>query len=652
MAGAGAIDMSLSSSKLTRLGGGALFDALRVAADRSSLGLALAFEGEPPEVLLLNEYGSALLGYSAEEVLRLGPWAILAPEEEPRLRRRSNQVETTRTTFETEVITKQGKRVPVDVTLSDVEIDGRKAVVAFFRDASERWRAMSALQESEERFRMVVEGAPDGVVILNGPRIRFLNPRAARMLGLPDTEAGKGRLITEFLHTDDVETAAQRIRQLIETGHRPREPAEYRSRSLDGEELLVEISAIPIEIGGERAVLAFARDVTERKAIQNRLAEAERLTALGVLSAGVAHEINNPLAYVLLNLEYLRRELPKLASAPERLEDLMVRVRDACHGAERVATIVRDLRTFARGDDSVRGPVDLKDAVEAAISIAGTTLSQAARIVRDYRSAPLVDGNPNRLEQVFLNLLLNAAQAMPNGDPRTDEIRIRLRGEPGRAVFEIEDTGEGVPDAIIDRIFEPFFTTKPVGVGTGLGLPICRSIVATHHGSIEVESKPGKGTIFRVILPASTASRAPRREDSNRVPASDAPRGRVLVVDDEVGVGNTLRLVLQGEHDIQLATGAEEALTLVATHDFDAIICDLMMPVMTGMDLYEAIRQTYPGLEQRMVFMTGGTLIAQSDSFLSQLKHPLLEKPFDIPQVRGILRAMVAAARARVSQAR
>jgi PAS domain S-box-containing protein len=490
---------------------------------------------------------------------------------------------------------------------------------------------------------MVVEGAPDGVAILNGPRIRFLNPRAARMLGLPDSEAGKGRMITDFLHSDDVETANQRIRQLFETGKRHREPAEYRSRSLDGEELLVEISAIPIEIGGERAVLAFARDVTERKAIQTRLAEAERLTALGVLSAGVAHEINNPLAYVLLNLEYLRRELPKLVANPERVEDLMVRVRDACHGAERVATIVRDLRTFARGDDSVRGPIDLRDAVEAAINIAGNTLTHRAAIVRDYADTPLVEGNPNRLEQVFLNLLLNAAQAMPNGDPARDEIRVRLRGEAGFAIAEVEDTGEGVPEAILDRIFEPFFTTKPVGVGTGLGLPICRSIVATHHGTIEVESKPLHGTTFRIRLPASPATRPLQREASSRAPMSDAPRGRVLIIDDEVGVGNTLRLVLQGEHDIQLATGAEEALQLIAATDFDAIICDLMMPIMTGMDLHETVRRTYPGLEQRMVFMTGGTLVPQSADFLATLKYPLLEKPFDIGQLRGILRAMVAA---------
>jgi PAS domain S-box-containing protein len=640
--------MSLSSSKLERLGGGALFEALRVAADRSKLGLALIFsDREPPEVLLLNDYGSELLGYSAEEVLRIGPWKIVAPEYVPEVRGAnapwsenlsSSQVEAV-------IITKQGKRVPVEVTLSDVTIDSRRAFIAFFRDASDRWRAISALQESEERFRSVVEGAPDGVAILNGPRIRFLNPRAARMLGAESSESAEGRLITEFLHPEDAPAAAQRIRQLLQTGKPHRDAAEYRSRSLEGDELIVEISAIPIEIGGERMVLAFARDVTERKAIQRRLAEAERLTALGVLSAGVAHEINNPLAYVLLNLEYLRRELPRLATQPERIEDLMIRVRDACHGAERVATIVRDLRTFARGDDSARGPVDLRDVLEAAVNIAGNTLSQRARVVRDYSDAPPVEGNPNRLEQVFLNLLLNAAQAMPNGDPSRDEIRVRIRHSRDRVYVEIEDTGDGIPDSIISRIFEPFFSTKPVGVGTGLGLPICRSIIASHNGSIDVESVAGKGATFRVELPASKQPFDRDSRASSGAPPHEGPRGRVLVVDDEAAVGNSLRLVLQGEHDVHVASSAAEALQVLSQVEFDAVVCDVAMPGMTGIDLFDAVRVAHPGAEARMIFMTGGTLIPQSQEFLERLENPLLEKPFDMQTLRETIRRLVRRAR-------
>ncbi len=639
--------MAVSSSKLERLGGGALFDALRVAADRCRLGLALAFlDSDPPHLVFLNDYPTEMLGYSQDELDRRGLWSLAVPEELPRfrgyltdLRNRANVP----TSFETVVVTKSGVELPIQVTLSEVELDGGHSVIVFFSDVSERRVAISALQESEARFRSVVEGAPDGVAILRGQQILFLNPRAARMLGLSSPEAGKGRLITEFLEPDDAELAELRIGELVASGRVHRDPAEYRSKSADGEQLVVEISSIPIDLGGERSVLAFARDITERKAIQARLAEAERLTALGVLSAGVAHEINNPLAYVLLNLEYLRQQLPRLAEDPARLSDLMVRVRDACHGAERVATIVRDLRTFARGDDGTRGPVDLREVIEAAINIAGNTLKQSARIVRDYGESPLVDASANRLEQVFLNLLLNAAQALPNGDPERDEIRIRLYGDQLRAVAEIVDTGPGIPDPVIGRIFEPFFTTKPVGVGTGLGLPICRSILAAHGGTIEVESKPSEGATFRIILPASSTARGAVRRTSSRPLVTLGPRGRVLVVDDEVAVGSTLRLVLQREHDVQLATSGEEALRLLASGtQFHAIVCDLMMPGMTGVDLYEAIRTAHPGLEQRMVFMTGGALLAKTEEFMSRVKNPLLEKPFDVPLVRRTLEKLVA----------
>jgi two-component system, cell cycle sensor histidine kinase and response regulator CckA len=640
--------MAVSSSKLERLGGGALFDALRVAADRCRLGLALAFlDSDPPHLVFLNDYPTEMLGYSQDELDRRGLWSLAVPEELPRfrgyltdLRNRANVP----TSFETVVVTKSGVELPIQVTLSEVELDGGHSVIVFFSDVSERRVAISALQESEARFRSVVEGAPDGVAILRGQQILFLNPRAARMLGLSSPEAGKGRLISEFLEPDDAELAELRIGELLASGRVHRDPAEYRSKSADGEQLVVEISSIPIDLGGERSVLAFARDITERKAIQARLAEAERLTALGVLSAGVAHEINNPLAYVLLNLEYLRQQLPRLAEDPARLSDLMVRVRDACHGAERVATIVRDLRTFARGDDGTRGPVDLREVIEAAINIAGNTLKQSARIVRDYGESPLVDASANRLEQVFLNLLLNAAQALPNGDPERDEIRIRLYGDQLRAVAEIVDTGPGIPEPVIGRIFEPFFTTKPVGVGTGLGLPICRSILAAHSGTIEVESKPNEGATFRIILPASSTGRGAVRRTSSRPLVTLGPRGRVLVVDDEVAVGSTLRLVLQREHDVQLATSGEEALHLIATGtQFHAIVCDLMMPGMTGADLYEAIRAAHPGLEQRMVFMTGGALLAKTEEFMSRVKNPLLEKPFDVPLVRRTLEKLVAA---------
>jgi PAS domain S-box-containing protein len=644
--------MSVGPGELDQASKARLFEALLRSADRAQLGISITHAAaHGPETVLMNEGACLIIGCSLDEVGLKPLWDSIAPEELPRLKdfhERRRRGEKLPSSFETVVLNKSGERVPIEVIQSLTELDGKPVTISLFRDISDRKRASTALMESEARFRSLIEGAPDGVAILRGPRILFLNPTAARLLGLESPEQANGRSILEFLHPEDAERAAVRIRRLLESGQRHGEPAEYRSRAIDGSERTVEIASIPIEYEGAPAVLAFARDITERKAIQAKLVEADRLAALGVLSAGVAHEINNPLAYVLLNLEYLGRELPKLGSHGEALEDLMLRVRDACHGAERVATIVRDLRTFARGDEGARQIVDLRDVIEAALSIVRNELDQKARLVREYSDVGAVDGNPNRLEQVFLNLLLNAAQAFATADPERNEIRVRLRSERGHVSVDISDNGGGIAPHLTGRIFDPFFTTKPVGVGTGLGLPICRSIVRAHGGDVAVNSVPGKGATFTVSLPASRHS-----ADSEPVRRPSEPgmkmRGRVLIVDDEAAVAKTLSMLLQNEHDLSLAASGEDALRLLratsATGGFDAIICDLMMPGMSGIELYELIKSEYPGVEQRVIFMTGGVSMLRATEFLAAVKNPTFEKPFDMNELRKTLHALVETAR-------
>ncbi|HEY3498621.1 MAG TPA: ATP-binding protein, partial [Polyangiaceae bacterium] len=501
------------------------------------------------------------------------------------------------------------------------------------------------LRESEQRFRNVVQGAPDGVAILRGPVITYLNPRAARMLGLERPEHGYGRVITDFLHPDDRELAVARIRGLVESG-KPFDTAhEYRSRSLDGRELTVEISSILIELDGQRAVLAFARDVTERKALQARLAQADRLSALGVLSAGVAHEINNPLAYVLLNLEFIEREVERMVeqgTAPALLQ----RVREAQHGAERVATIVRDLRTFARDDGGSRGPVRIETAIEAALNIASGEIRRRGRVVRQYREVPAVDGNAARLEQVFVNLLMNAAQALPDDGGAMHEVGIAIREENGNVLVSISDTGVGMSEATLARIFDPFFTTKPPGIGTGLGLPICQGILRAHGGTIEVASAPERGSTFTVTLPAfrgpvMAAVVAPP------TPATQARRGRVLIVDDDAAVGRTLSLALEADHDITVVSSAQEALGELRASQrgagFDAVLCDVLMPGMTGGELFEAAKSEFPEVERRFIFMSGGLWAKGASDFSARVPNRLLEKPFSLEQVRGALREVVIA---------
>jgi two-component system cell cycle sensor histidine kinase/response regulator CckA len=648
---AGPLDLSVAERA-------SLFDALRQAAERSGTGLAITdlSDGVPRNLFVSNDL-ARMMGYEPHEVMGMDPWSMIAPEELPRLKEmasRRGQGEKLPGSFETVLLHRSGARISIELAQSRTMLDGHPVTVTFVSDISSRAATSQALRQSEKRFLDLVDGAPDGVAILRGPIMVYLNARAAKLLGLENAQLGLGRVITDFLHPDDRERAATRIRKLIQTGGLD-ERAEYRSIDGRGEEHTVEISSIPIEYQGGPAVLAFARDVTERKRMEIKLLEADRLTALGVLSAGVAHEINNPLAYVLLNLEYLKRELPKAASDPARIESLMVRVQDACHGADRVASIVRDLRTFARGEETARQPVSLETVIEAAVNIAYPEIRTRARLERRYQTVPAVDGNAGRLEQVFLNLLLNATQAFEEGtDEAVNSIRVSLRSEGDQVVAEVADNGPGIPAELLGRIFDPFFTTKPVGVGTGLGLPICRGIVQTHGGEITVDSKPGSGAIFTLTFPASKLSPImPRKSD--RLPADGVDtreRGRVLVVDDESVVAHTLKVLLQGEHDLVVAQSGAEALELLqqegpSAASYDVILCDLMMPGMTGMELFEVLRREYPVLSKRVVFMTGGVSMMRVAEFLESVPNAKFEKPFDIAELRRTLHGLVAKSRAK-----
>ncbi len=628
-----------------------LVEVISGACDGAELAVVVTLADlDPPRNLFLNRGAEKLLGYSVREFRALSMWDVIAPEEVLRLKdmqRRRLRGEPLPHPLETTIVSGSGQRVQVEVMQTHAVLDGRPVNVAFLFDVSARKETEAALRQSEARFRTLIEGAPDGIAILRGTRVAFLNTAAVGMFGARSVEDALGVSITDFLHPDDANVAEARIRQLYRTGVHQPEAAEYRSRSLDGRELSLEISTIPTEYQGKPAVLAFARDVTERKAIQARLVEADRLAALGVLSAGIAHEINNPLAYLLLNLEYLSRELPSLAEDPTQLEGLMSRVRDACHGAERVASIVRDLRTFARADDGVRGPVDVRAALEAALNIAGNEIKQKATLVRDFEPVPPVDANPNRIEQVLLNLLLNAVQSIPV-DAATRQIRAALRSSAGQVAIIIEDTGSGIPEELLGKIFDPFFTTKPVGVGTGLGLPICRSIVRGLGGEITVASAPGSGSVFTVMLPASSGE-VPQKAARPR-PASVPPpdRGRVLIIDDEISVARTLKALLENEHDVTLAENAAEALVAIAAEPapgFDIIMCDLMMPGTSGMELYEVIRRDHPGVEERIVFMTGGVSIDRAREFLASCVNLTFEKPFDFERLRRTLRRLVELSR-------
>jgi CheY-like chemotaxis protein len=256
---------------------------------------------------------------------------------------------------------------------------------------------------------------------------------------------------------------------------------------------------------------------------------------------------------------------------------------------------------------------------------------------------PQVLGSEHRLGQVFLNLLINAAQAIPEGAADRNLVNVVTGvADDGRVVVEITDTGAGIPEDVLPRIFDPFFTTKPVGVGTGLGLSIVHGIVSGMGGEIKVRSEPGMGTIFTVLLPPAPPAPAPADAPAPR-PRAEAPHaGDVLVVDDEPLVGRAVTRILSPPHRVTLASSGAEALALLEAHRYDVVLCDLMMPGMSGMDLHERVARSAPEVASRMVFLTGGAFTDGAREFLARVPNARLEKPFEPAVIRDAVAARLA----------
>ncbi len=531
-------------------------------------------------------------------------------------------------------------------------------------DITERVHAEQALKVSEARFRSLIERSPDLVGVMRDGTFLYVNPSCVRYFGYESAAEIVGRKVTDFIHPDEKGLLDERHGPEAEDGPLP--PHEYRIVRKDGSIVHAEIASMEIDYDGAPALLGIGRDVSERKLMQARLLQADRMVSIGTLAAGVAHEINNPLAYLMANLEIVAtRRLPDLVTRVRDLETQLAAARggEASHdvsehcgkvaemiavareGAERVRHTVRDLKTFSRSDDERQSLCDVRRVLDASINIAWNEIRHRAQLVRDYGDVPAVLANESRLGQVFLNLLVNAAQALPVGMAATNQIQVRTRAdERSWAVVEVSDTGPGISPENLEHLFDPFFTTKPIGVGTGLGLWICQGIVSGVGGTIEVLSGPEHRTTFRIALPPSVTG-APgldRRTPSDPTPAVPMKRGRILIIDDEAALAAVLGAALSAEHDAVLARSGREALAILAVDDrFDVILCDLMMPDMTGMDVFERLRDEKPALTSKVVFVTGGAFTPRARDFLHAVGNETIEKPFDMPSLRQLLRARV-----------
>ncbi len=501
--------------------------------------------------------------------------------------------------------------------------------------------AVLLVRRTETRFRQFIESAPEAILVLRDGRIVHANPSFLASLGYTRSEELEGKGVVDLAHPGDAPQLAGCGRASSAMRDGP-SLQEVRLRGRQGTERTFDIVALAAEFEGAHCDFLFGRDVTERKETQAKLLVADRMASVGTLASGVAHEINNPLAYVIANLDVLQKAIETGGEGTPAGDSEAAQVLgDAREGAERVRRIVRDLKSFSRADEDKRGPVDVHRVLESSINISWNEIRHRARLVKDYASVPLVEANESRLAQVFVNLLLNAAQAIGEGNADNEEIRVVTRTDPaGRAIVEICDTGTGIPEQILGRIFDPFFTTKPIGCGTGLGLSICHGIVQRFGGQISVDTRLGMGSVFRLTLPAATTSPDDREPAAALVPTGK--RGSILVVDDEVLIGVALRRLLSAEHDVEALTCGRKALARISAGErFDVLLCDLLMPQMTGMDLYEALRRIAPDQAERTIFLTGGAFTPRARAFIDSVPNRFLEKPLQPQQLFALIRSRV-----------
>jgi PAS domain S-box-containing protein len=626
-------------------------DALRASEERYRQIVETANEGiwtidANSITTFMNGRMAAMLGYTQAEVIGMPLTSIVSKAEQPKT---ASNIENGREgrRSESALIRKDGTELWVSVSSTPrMNAAGEYAgALAMITDRTEHRQAEDALRRSEEQYRQIVENTTDGIVTVDpSGQIIFVNKRFAEILGYVPQEM-MGKLATTFMTPAQQAVAkaaftrrANGLKDSFDTGfvHRT------------GREVLVNISGSPVvdAEGNHIASLAVVRDTTESTRLQSQLMVSDRMASVGTLAAGVAHEINNPLAAVMANLDYIADVVGKLGtSSPGAMTPAMreTRIRDeikaplddAREAAERVRFIVRDLKMFSRSpSEELKGPVSVKDVMESSLRMAWNEVRHRARLVKNYGNVPDVDANEARLGQVFLNLIVNAAQAIPEGCADSNEIRVATRLERKRVVIEVTDTGPGIPPEILNRVFDAFFTTKG-GVGTGLGLAICHRIVTDIGGELTVRSELGVGTVFRVSLPEAVI------EPVTAQPATIPPvgrRGRILIVDDEEMIIRILTRILGKEHEVVATVDAREALALcVAGEKFDLILCDLMMPLMTGMELHSEISLLSPDQAKAMIFVTGGAFTEKTRSFLSDIPKEHIEKPFDAANLRAIV---------------
>lgn len=529
----------------------------------------------------------------------------------------------------------------------------KQAEKALRHDVTKIEQAHQLLRKSDERLHLALESGAHVTWEFDVERGSFAEvDRWARLLGLP--KEAVPRTLDEwrrFLHPEDSERAYSAFLACIE-GRTEEYNARYRvpSGTRPWRWTLSHGRALSRDSSGRALVILGTRtDITEVEELNRRLLAANRLASVGTLAAGIAHEINNPLAWMKANVGLCQELLASPAhcetgsSGPQpKLGELVDELRQ---GIDRIAEVVKAMRSLGRPDrPQEAAPVDVREELLAAVQMAKNHLSQKAQLTLSVTEGlPRVSARTSELGRVFLNLLINAADAIPEGASAEHKIEVRAWAARGEVFVEVADTGSGFTDEVRQRMFDPFFTTKALGQGSGLGLSIARSIVDDAGGRIEAERGKERGAILRVVLPEIKATQ-PRPPEVPSIPGTlPSRRLRVLLIDDEELVRRSLARMLVRNYEVQLLSSAKEAVPLLERGErFDAILCDLMMSGMSGIDFYQTMEDRFPSILPRLAFLTGGAFGDRATRFLADHDVLVIPKPVDAAELQRAVQFLAA----------
>lgn len=615
-------------------------DAFRLCAHGTAIGVPGI-----NVVLTCNEAFARMRGQSVKEIEGSSIVSLYAPEDQQMVKDKLKITDSTGfCSYQARMMRKDGTIFPVQMDVVGVKDDNGQIMyrIATVQDITERLESQSALRESEERFRSVVESAPDAIFIQTGGCFAYLNRSAIALFGASKAEEILGRRVADQIHPDYRDLVAERIRLLNE--RQQAVPAlEERILRLDGSELSVEVSAVPFVFAGQQGALVFLRDISRRKKaeqeraeLEHQLFQSQKIESIGRLAGGIAHDLNNLLTPVLGYSEMLSNSFPETDKRHKRIEVIH-------HAALRARGLVQQLLAFSSRQTLEFRMVDLNRVVRDFEQLLRRTIRDDINIRYHLHDGMLViQGDVGQIEQIIMNLAVNAEDAMPSGGELTVKTSTMVIGKGQEKYFEglpsgdyavltVCDTGTGIDQDTLTRLFEPFFTTKPKGRGTGLGLSTVYGIVRQHGGIIQAGSEAGSGALFRMCFPLRESEPEPLQPVKPK-PHQKGEGAKVLVVEDDEMVRKFVVQALDEEgFETREAENGQAALELLEKGDFkpELLLTDLVMRGMNGRMLYEKVCDFMPGI--KVIYMSGYPKDIISRHGVLDTGLSFLLKPFPVP---------------------